>query len=152
MLTICPEDPDTPDAVELLDELSETLRSITGDSGSASFDLNDVRVDTAKFLVARDQHGKAVGCGAFRPMEQGVAEVKRMFSRHAASGTGTALLAALEKEAIKMSYTTFRLETRVVNKRAVSFYERHGYYRIPNFGKYVGKVEAACFEKILSKS
>jgi hypothetical protein len=32
----------------------------------------------------------------------------------------------------------------------VTFYERRGYSRIPNFGKYVGKEEAVCFEKRLA--
>jgi GNAT superfamily N-acetyltransferase len=151
MLTILPEDPGTPEVSALLRELSEVLKSITGDSGSASFDLNDVRLENAKFVVARDQVGNAVGCGAFRPLEQGIAEVKRMYSRRSLPGIGSAILAVLEKEAVKLGYTMLRLETRVVNERAVNFYERLGFYRIQNFGRYAGKAEAACFEKLLVK-
>jgi ribosomal protein S18 acetylase RimI-like enzyme len=151
MITVASEDPGTPDVAVLLNELSDSLKAITGSSGNTSFDPNDVRVENARFVVARDQYGNAVGCGAFRPLESGVAEIKRMYSRRCMPGIGSAVLLFLEREAQKLGYAALRLETRVVNERAVTFYERLGYYRIPNFGKYVGKAEAACFEKRLAK-
>jgi ribosomal protein S18 acetylase RimI-like enzyme len=151
MITVASEDPDTPDVAVLLDELSASLKAITGSSGNTSFDPNDVRAENARFVVARDQCGNAVGCGAFRPLESGVAEIKRMYSRRCMPGIGSAVLLFLESEAQKLGYAALRLETRVVNERAVTFYERLGYHRIPNFGKYVGRAEAACFEKRLVK-
>lgn len=150
MINIVSEDPDSPDAIVLLDELSDALRVMTGSSGKSSFDANDVRVANAIFVVARDQYGNAVGCGAFRPLESGIAEIKRMYSRRCTRGAGSAILLFLEMEALKLGYAALRLETRVVNEKAVTFYERRGYSRIPNFGKYVGKAEAACFEKRLA--
>lgn len=149
MLTILPEDPATPDVSALLKELCATLESITGDSGSASFDLNDVRVQNARFLVARDAVGNAVGCGAFRPLEHGVAELKRMYSRRTLPGIGSAILAVLENDGTTLGYTVLRLSTRVVNQRAMHFYERMGFYRIQNFGRYAERADAACFEKRL---
>ena len=80
MINIVSEDPDSPDAIVLLDELSDALRVMTGSSGKSSFDANDVRVANAIFVVARDQYGNAVGCGAFRPLESGIAEIKRGLS------------------------------------------------------------------------
>ena len=151
MITVVSEAPDTPDARILLDELSNTLSAITGSSGKTSFDPNDARLENARFAIARDEFGKAVGCGAFRPLEGSVAEVKRMYSRRCMPGIGSAVLLFLEKEALMLGYVALRLETRVVNKRAVAFYVRLGYHRIPNFGKYVGKAEAACFEKRLTR-
>lgn len=150
MIAVVAESPDTPDAAMLLDELSDTLLKITGSSGKGSFDTNDVRVANAIFVIARDKSGAAVGCGAFRPLEPGIAEIKRMYSRRTTPGIGVAILFFLEGEAARLGYATLRLETRVVNHRAVTFYERLGYHRIPNFGKYVGKDDAACFEKRLS--
>ncbi|MGX9944513.1 GNAT family N-acetyltransferase [Bradyrhizobium sp. BTAi1] len=55
----------------------------------------------------------------------------------------------LEAAALGFGYHAIWLETRRVNARAVAFYERHGYRRIPNFGKYAGRPEAVCFEKRL---
>lgn len=146
------EDPASAVACELMDELSATLAAITGDSGRSSFDLNDVRVHRALFVLARNEAGQAVGCGAFRPLQDEIAEVKRMYSRPGSVGVGSALLAYLEIEAANMGYSVIWLETRLVNERAVRFYERHGYSRIPNYGKYRGNSKAVCFEKRLRGS
>lgn len=148
-VSVAAEDPQTPDAVLLLEELSEQLSLITGSSGRASFDVNDVRGERAVFAVARDVDGKPVGCGALRPLEDNVAELKRMYSRRTAPGIGAAVLAYLEARARQLGYAALRLETRVVNQRAVAFYERLGYVRIASFGRYVGRAEAVCFEKRL---
>jgi GNAT superfamily N-acetyltransferase len=147
--TITPEDPSSPVACQLLDELSATLAAITGDSGRSSFDPNDVRAPSALFVLARDEEGQAVGCGAFRPLQDGIAEVKRMYSRPGLAGVGTAILTYLEAEAANLGYGALWLETRLVNARAVRFYARRGYSRIPNYGKYRGNPEAVCFEKRL---
>ena len=150
--TITPEDPTTVVACQLMDELSATLAAMTGDSGRSSFDPDDVRVPRALFVLARNEEGQAVGCGAFRPLQADIAEVKRMYSRPGSGGVGSAILAYLETEAAKMEYSAFWLETRLVNKQAMRFYERRGYSRIPNYGKYAGNTQAVCFEKRLGGS
>lgn len=149
IVKIAAEDPRSPDAVRLMAELSATLMAISGDSGLASFGVNDVLDPRARFLVARDASGKAVGCGALRPLEGMAAEIKRMYAAQGGSGIGAALLGALEQEAVALGYHVLRLSTRIVNTRAVTFYENHGYRLIPNFGKYKGREESACFEKQL---
>ena len=141
--------PTHPDAAPLLDALSETLASITGDSGRSSFDPSDVTVPGAAFVVAYAAPGQPVGCGAYRPLGDGVAELKRMFAKPDSKGVGLAILEHLETLACRDGYRELWLETRAVNRRAVSFYERNGYRVIPNFGKYVGKPEAVCFAKTL---
>jgi len=143
------EDPETPDALALMDELSETLQSVTGRSGRASFDPDDVRSPRSLFVVARGENGGALGCGAFRPMQEGIAGVKRMYARHRGKGVGTAILRYLENKAIEYGYITLWLETGVENGQAVKFYERMGYTVIPNFGKYAGNKASVCFEKRL---
>ncbi len=149
ILTIAQEDPGSPDAVRLMAELSAVLETITGDNGLSSFGPDDVRAPRSCFLVARDDKGRAVGCGALRPLDGAAAEIKRMYAVQGGSGVGAALLAALEQEAAALGYHVIRLSTRIVNTRAVSFYERHGYRLIPNFGRYKGREESACFEKQL---
>ena len=93
----------------------------------------------------------ALGCGALRPLEGDAAELKRMYARPGGCGVGRALLRFLEEEARRLGYGALRLETRRVNARAVSFYERHGYARIPNYGRYAGLERAVCFEKRLDE-
>jgi len=145
-------DPADADAQALMDELSDALAAITGDSGRASFDVADVRVPRACFAIARDAQGRAIGCGAFRPLDAQVAEVKRMYARPGTTGVGSAVLRFLEAEAARLGFAALWLETRVVNARAVAFYERRGFARIANYGKYAGNAQAACFAKALPAS
>jgi GNAT superfamily N-acetyltransferase len=142
-------DPASAEAHALLESLSLTLQQITGSDGKASFDIRDVQVDGACFAIARSAEGQAVGCGAIRPLEPGVAELKRMFAVPGSRGVGAALLDFLERQAAAFGYREVWLETREVNERAVAFYERHGYRTIPNFGRYVGRPEAVCLGKHL---
>jgi len=148
-LTVAAEDPTASDAAALMSELSAALALITGDSGRASFQVEDVQGHASCFAVARDRMGIALGCGAFRPLQDGVAEVKRMYSRPGKSGIGSAILAFLEAYAGQLGYRELWLETRLVNARAIHFYESRGYRRRENFGKYAGNPAAVCFEKSL---
>jgi GNAT superfamily N-acetyltransferase len=150
-MRIAPVHPSDPIALQLLDDLSDTLAGITGDSGRSSFDPSDVEGPGASFVLAYDAHGNAVGCGAYRPLADGVAELKRMFAVPTSKGVGAAILDYLETRAEADGYRELWLETRLVNGRAVRFYEKHGYRRIPNFGKYAGRPEAVCFAKVLER-
>ncbi len=149
-ITIRDEDPATPEAGRLMDELSGTLEAITGSSGRGSFEVVDICGGRAVFAVARDQDGKAVGCGAIRPDGDNTAEVKRMYAGEKGKGIGKKVLSYLEMRAWELGYRALKLETRLINRRAVAFYEKNGYTRIPNYGKYAGRPEAVCFEKQLS--
>ncbi|MES2018217.1 MAG: GNAT family N-acetyltransferase [Pseudomonadota bacterium] len=139
-------DPDSADASILVGELSATLADITGSSGQASFASDSAQL----FVVARDAEGSLLGCGALRPLHEGVGEIKRMYARPGTRGVGAALLAHLESAAFGFGYRALWLETRRVNTRAVAFYLKHGYAAMPNYGKYIGRAEAACFGKSLS--
>jgi GNAT superfamily N-acetyltransferase len=142
-------DPTSPEAQALLASLSDTLQHITGSSGTASFDVDDVKVDGACFVIARSATGVPVGCGALRPLEPGIAELKRMFAVPGNKGVGSVILAHLENKASEFGYGQVWLETRKVNQKAVAFYERHGYTTISNFGRYIGRPEAICLGKRL---
>lgn len=148
MIACASADPDCEEARGLVARLDAALAAICGDSGAKSFDANDVRGPRSVFLLAHDAAGAAVGCGALRPFDTDVAEVKRMYARPG-SGAGVHLLAELERWARDFGYCEIWLETRRVNGRAVAFYERHGYRVIPNYGRYVSRDDAVCLGKIL---
>jgi putative acetyltransferase len=101
------------------------------------------------FLVAR-LDGEPAGCGALRPLEADIAEVKRMFVEPWARRRGLArrLLAELETAARHLGYRGVRLETGVRQPEAVRLYESAGYVRIPCYGKYAGAPLSICFEKV----
>ena len=94
-IVISAESPFSADAASLMNELSECLQRITGDSGKSSFDPADVCNDKALFVIARNQTGRAIGCGAFRPMSEVTAEVKRMYAKETGVGVGHTILSCL---------------------------------------------------------
>ncbi len=148
-ITVAAESHRSPDATALMGELSEALAAITGNSGRSSFSPEDLDDPRAMFALARDEAGRAVGCGAIRPYGETTAEVKRMYARQKGSGVGSLLLSFLEEQARALDYTALQLETRKINQGAVGFYLARGYRVIPNYGKYAGHEEAVCFEKAL---
>jgi GNAT superfamily N-acetyltransferase len=103
------------------------------------------------FLVARDRAGTALGCGGLRPLAEGGAEIKRMFVVPEARGTGvsTAILRAIETEALAMGVERLMLETGTEQPDAIRFYEREGYEAIPNFGPYVDSTISVCYARTL---
>ncbi|GKU25244.1 GNAT family N-acetyltransferase [Clostridium folliculivorans] len=148
-MKIIKKNPTDCDAIILMEELSKTLESITGDSGKNSFDPSDVCIPRSLFVIAYDEAYEPLGCGAIRPIDEDIAEVKRMFAKAKTKGVGTKILLHLESEALKLGYSTIWLETRVINRAAVSFYKKRGYIQIPNYGKYINNPKAICFEKKL---
>lgn len=141
--------PDDPDARQLIDELGQSLRATTGRFFPESYTAADLADPRSSFLVARADDDAPLGCGALRPFSKRIAEVKRMYARPGTKGVGAAILQRLEDLAREFGYDEIYLETGVENVRAIAFYERNGYRRIPNFGHYAGRDNAACFGKRL---
>jgi putative acetyltransferase len=106
--------------------------------------------DISVFVLARVDD-VAVGCGGLRLLDEGRAEIKRMyvepFSR--GSGVATAILRELESLARERSVTRLLLETGPAQPDAIRFYVREGYQQIPNFGPYVGGALSVCFARDL---
>ncbi len=142
---------DNPEAMELLEELSQALMNITGASGQNSFTLEDMDEARSCFVLVTNQDGKAVGCGAIRAISQEIAEVKRVYAKEKGQHIGTDILTYLEEKAKSLGFTALWLETRAKNNQAVSFYLKKGYVIRENYGKYAGNNQAVCFEKLLYK-
>jgi putative acetyltransferase len=89
-----------------------------------------------RFFIAR-RNGDAAGCGGVA-FFAGYAEIKRMYVREAARGTGVAhvLLAHLEAEARDSGAMVLRLETGVLQPAARSLYARAGFVECAAFGPY----------------
>lgn len=105
------------------------------------------------FLVARDDDGRPLGCGALRSLGEPVVEIKRMYVRPEArrSGVGAAILEALEGEAIRLGFKVVRLETGPLQPEAIGLYARSGYREIPCFGAAAGAPASRCFERRLGE-
>ncbi len=93
--------------------------------------------------------GKAVGCGALVPIEDEVAEIKRMFVVPGERGRGIArkILEELARFARDFEYDAIRLETGVKQPESIALYGKSGFYRVPNFPPFENDATAVCFEK-----
>jgi GNAT superfamily N-acetyltransferase len=144
--------PRGPEAVKLIGLLSAELarRYDYTEDGSGGFKPEDALGPRGAFVIGR-AGGRPVACGAICPLEEDVAEVKRVFVQVDFRGRGyaKAILSELERLARERRYTTVRLETGVRQPEAISLYEKLGYHRIGNYGKYANSKMSVCYEKRL---
>jgi GNAT superfamily N-acetyltransferase len=133
---------DDPDVQRLADAQQAELRARY--DGGAEPGTAPSAADLAIVLVARDEDGAAIGCGALRGIADAVGELKRMYVVPEARGRGVAkvVLAALEDEARGRGWTTLRLETGPRQPEAIALYTRAGYRPTEAFGAYVADANA----------
>ena len=148
MLAIKISDPNAPEAYSIIEELSQNLYHRFGSDGKNSF--TDWEYNNPKYVfVIAELNDEIVGCGAIRPLSQKTGEVKRMFAKYPRKTIGQSVLSFLETKAKELNYEELVLETRVKNEEACAFYLKANYTRIPNYGKYVNRLDAVCFQKKL---
>lgn len=70
-----------------------------------------------------------VGCVSLKPLEPGVAEVKRLWVDPAARGLGLArrLMRAVEDQARTLGYASLKLDTNAALTEAIALYQRSGW-------------------------
>jgi putative acetyltransferase len=136
-----------PELVALVAAQQRELRDADGGLDGVRYPARD---DCAYLVVVVDR--RVVACGAWRPLDDGVAEISRMFVRPAYRGKGIArqLVVALEEEALAAGRRILRLETGTYLPAALHLYRSAGYHPIPAYGEYVGNPFSVCFEKRLS--
>lgn len=151
-LTVVEVDPQGADALSLLREAAGEVRTLYPElfEQDAPWPTNGPNPIGGVYLVAY-RGTSPVGCGAFRPIERGVAEIRRMFVTRAARRTGVArrVLGELEARALERGYTTLRLETGYKQIPAIKLYEAAGFGRIAAFGPYAGDPTSVCFQKVI---
>lgn len=150
-ITVTIENPHSADALLLIERLSAELGARYNDDGSGAFSPDDILVPGGAFVIARLSN-VPVGCGALRPLKEGIGEIKRMFVEPEARGRGIARKILRELEAIAESagYKAVWLETGALQPEAIALYESAGYRRIGCYGQYVDNPLSICFEKALS--
>jgi putative acetyltransferase len=145
-------DPRAPEAAELMSELSAELarRYDYMEDGSGGFKPEDALGPRGAFVMGR-VGGNPVACGAIRPLEQDVAELKRVFVKVGFRGRGYSrvIVNELERQARVRAYKVMRLETGIRQPEAISLYESMGYHQIPKYGEYRDSSLSVCYEKRL---
>lgn len=148
MLSIKISNPNDPSAHSIIEELSQNLYERFGSDGKSSF--TDWEYNSPRYIfVIAELNAEIVGCGAIRPLTEKTGEVKRMFAKYPRKNIGQSILSFLEAKAKELNYEELVLETRVKNEEACSFYLKSNYIKIPNYGKYVNRLDAICFQKTL---
>ncbi|HWD56036.1 MAG TPA: GNAT family N-acetyltransferase [Acidimicrobiales bacterium] len=145
-------DPDEPPASELLAEMRAELNDVYESFSrldNPPLSADELRGPSGAYLVGY-QGNSAVTGGGLRHLDEGVAEIKRMFVRPMARSRGVAraLLAALEATARELGYRRVRLDTGPKQVHGLGLYRSAGYADVPPYNDN----PFACFwgEKVLS--
>jgi putative acetyltransferase len=135
-----------PELAALVTAQQREIRELGGVPVRAAFTPDD---DSA-YLVAA-VNGRAVACAGWRPLGDGVAELRRMYVRPSfrGRGIGRQLVVWVEEEALAAGCPVIRLDTSPLLEAAIGLYLSSGYRSIPAYGEYAGSADRVCFEKRL---
>jgi GNAT superfamily N-acetyltransferase len=139
---------DEPDALELIELVQGEYVIRYGGRDEAPIDVAEFLPPEGLFLLARID-GAAAGCGGWRALGGGRAEIKRMFTatEHRNRGVARTVLAELERTAAAAGIEELVLETGAVQPEAIALYESSGYRPIEGFGYYAGRPLSRSFAK-----
>ena len=148
--------PDDPDVAAFVRALVDELFVRYGDDPDELAPTDD----GAAWLLMRDDHGSAIGCGAVQPLRTSLpgapedhGEIKRVFlaPQHRGHGHARPLMDALLVLAGELGYSYLQLETGTEQPEAVGLYERSGWTRVPNYGQYVDDPRSLCFGLVVPR-
>lgn len=140
-------DSTNPDFLALVKLLDQDLAKRDGEDHAFFAQFN--KVDLIRHVVLLYAGERPVSCGAVKHLEEGIIEVKRMYTLPDFRGKRYAskVLSELEIWAAELGYEFCQLETGLKQPEAIRLYERSGYARIPNYGQYENVESSVCFKK-----
>lgn len=145
-VSFVPKVPDLPAFEDLLlDYYSIVLRTLEAAGGpklrpedmvAGSIEsLDKMLPPNGRLLLAHDETGRLVGCGALLKIRPDAVEMKRMFVRPEAQGTGLGrtLFEMRLDEARRMGCTHVYADTARGNRSMLAMYEKHGFRYIDRY-------------------
>jgi len=144
------ERPDTPDAIELIEELEAHLAGLYPSESRHGYSVEKLLSEGVAFFVVRVDD-EAAGCGGVQLFGSEYGELKRMYirPRYRGSGLGRGMLYQLAAYAQSRGVNLLRLETGIHQQEAIALYVNWGFYSIPAFGNYKEDPLSLFFEKSL---
>ena len=109
--------------------------------------MDDLMPPDGRTLLATDEHGRLMGCGVIRKIRPNAAELKRMYVRPEARGTGLGrkLFEMRMQEARKMGCTRLFADTVKDNRAMLAMYESMGFSYIPRYPENANPIEMEPF-------
>lgn len=137
------------DFIQLVRLLDSELAIKDGDDHAFYHQFNGIT--NLNYVIVAYKDDQAIGCGAIKPFDDSIMEVKRMFVPENARGLGiaTKIINELERWAASLGYKKCILETGKKQVEAIALYKKCNYKIIPNYGQYQGVENSICFEKQL---
>lgn len=150
--TIVETNPDSPEAVALINELDAYLNQLPYPERSRhAYSIDKLLREGVAFFVAHYE-GNSAACGGIKLFAAEYGEVKRMYVRPAYRGVGLgkAMLNHLAEYARERQVDLLRLETGIFQTEAIGLYDRYGFQRRPPFGEYLEDPMSVYFEKSIA--
>jgi len=130
-ITIAPETPLQDEVRVFIKELNAYLSALSPPEFCFQMTAAQIAETATTLFVARDATGRAVGMGALKRHADGIAEVKRMYTRPELRGQhiGRAILNRIEALARSEGFTRLVLETGIekTHRESWRLYERNGF-------------------------
>ncbi len=141
---------DHPVAHYLVEQVQEEYVQRYGGRDAAVVDAGEFQPPRGVFLVA-EVDAVPAGCGAWRAMSPGVAEIKRVYVEPAfrRRGLAQAIVAALEDGAARAGHESVVLNTGQRQPEAMALYGDLGYEPVSGYGVYARSPEAVFLGKQL---
>jgi putative acetyltransferase len=152
VIAVAAETPLQDDVRVLVAELNETLLALTPPEFCFHMTVEQMAEPTTTLFVARDD-GAAVACGALKRHEDGVGEVKRMYTRpsHRGRRIGAVIVERIEALARQEGLRRLVLETGDRHPAAWAVYERAGFTRCGSVLDYPESAWSVFYEKDLAQ-
>ena len=149
-IAVAVESPLQDDVRELVAELNATLLELTPPEFVFHMTVEQMAELATTVFIAREG-GKAVGCGALKRHEDGIGEVKRMYTRpsHRGRRIGAAIVDRIEAMAREDGLRRLVLETGDRHPAAWTVYERAGFTRCGPVLDYPDSKWSVFYEKAL---
>ncbi|MFZ6875713.1 GNAT family N-acetyltransferase [Undibacterium sp. Di27W] len=145
------ESPSQADAIALITELDAYQSALYPPESHHALDLASVDEQGLLFVIARDEAGQAVACGAV-VLSAAYGELKRMYVRPQYRGRGLAkkILQTLEAAAMASGCMELKLESGPYQPEALALYARCGYALCERFGGYADDPLSVFMQKKLT--